>query len=253
MALRNQPYLPLYVQDFLTDEKLLLCSPAATGVYIRLMCILHKSEEYGTILLGQNFQQKPSTIENFAALLSRFMPYSVDEISSGLLELVSNSVITITSDKLSQKRMVKDNAISEARSAAGSAGGFATAKRTANRPAKVSANTEYENENNDNKEEVVLEEEKPKEEKKKKEPDALFELFWDQYHLMTQKPKEDREAAMKYWVKMTKDEKKLAISSIEAYSRTNEPRYLKKARTYLSDKSFNNEFAPVIQTPKMVY
>ncbi len=51
MALRNQPYFPLYVQDFLTDEKLAECSAESTGVYIRLMCILHKSEEYGCILL----------------------------------------------------------------------------------------------------------------------------------------------------------------------------------------------------------
>ena len=43
MALRDQPYLPLYVQDFLTDEKLAECSAMATGVYIRLMCIMHKS------------------------------------------------------------------------------------------------------------------------------------------------------------------------------------------------------------------
>jgi len=47
MALRDQPYLPLYVQDFLTDEKLMECSAETTGVYIRLLCILHKQKEYG--------------------------------------------------------------------------------------------------------------------------------------------------------------------------------------------------------------
>lgn len=40
MALRDQPYLPLYVLDFLVDEKLAYCSAESTGVYIRLMCIL---------------------------------------------------------------------------------------------------------------------------------------------------------------------------------------------------------------------
>ena len=35
MALRNQPYIPLYVQDFLTDEKLNQCSPASQGIYIK--------------------------------------------------------------------------------------------------------------------------------------------------------------------------------------------------------------------------
>ena len=39
MALRDQPYLPLYVLDFLVDEKLAYCSAESTGVYIRLMCM----------------------------------------------------------------------------------------------------------------------------------------------------------------------------------------------------------------------
>ena len=60
MALRNSPYLPLYVQDFLTDEKLADCSANANGVYIRLMCILHKSEPYGKILLKQKYKQNAS-------------------------------------------------------------------------------------------------------------------------------------------------------------------------------------------------
>jgi len=60
MALRDQPYLPLYVQDYLTDEKLNECSPATQGVYIKLLCVLHKMEEYGTILLKQKRKQKVS-------------------------------------------------------------------------------------------------------------------------------------------------------------------------------------------------
>ena len=44
MALRDQPYIPLYVQDFMTDEKLSECSAESTGVYIRVMCIMHKSQ-----------------------------------------------------------------------------------------------------------------------------------------------------------------------------------------------------------------
>ena len=60
MALRDQPYLPLYVQDFLTDEKLIECSASATGVYIRVMCIMHKSDPYGMILLKQKDKQTSS-------------------------------------------------------------------------------------------------------------------------------------------------------------------------------------------------
>jgi len=52
MALRDQPYLPLYVQDIMTDEKLNECSAASHGIYIKgIMCLMHKSETYGKIML----------------------------------------------------------------------------------------------------------------------------------------------------------------------------------------------------------
>ena len=77
MALRNQPYFPLYVQDFMTDEKLNECSAKANGIYIRLMCIMHKSEEYGTILLKQKYKQNESKSENliFAVMLFPSLKY----------------------------------------------------------------------------------------------------------------------------------------------------------------------------------
>lgn len=140
MALRDQPYLPLYVQDFLTDEKLIECSAFATGIYIRILCIMHKSDEYGTILLKQKDKQTDKQINNFAIKLAKQMPYSLDELISGLTELINEGVLQKGGDKLMQKRMVKDNAISIIRADAGSKGGFAKAKSIA----KDVANTEYE-------------------------------------------------------------------------------------------------------------
>lgn len=123
MALRNSPYLPLYVQDFLTDEKLVDCSASANGVYIRLMCILHKSEPYGKILLKQKYKQNESMCLNFASMLLRQMPYSISEIHDGLEELLDNKIIEIEGDYLLQKRMVKDGELSEKRAVAGQKGG----------------------------------------------------------------------------------------------------------------------------------
>ena len=122
MSLRNQPYIPLYVQDFMTDERLNECSAAANGVYIRLMCLMHKSEEYGTILLKQKDKQNESNIQNFACKLVKNMPFTVEEIFNGLTELVEENVVQIEGDKLLQKRMIKDNYISEIRASAGSKG-----------------------------------------------------------------------------------------------------------------------------------
>jgi len=176
MALRNQPYFPLYVQDFMTDEKLNECSAKANGIYIRLMCIMHKSEEYGTILLKQKYKQNESknsskieannqTEKNiclcFAYQLSKNMPFSIAEIEEGLSELLAEKVVYIDGDKLIQKRMQKDGIISDKRSSAGSKGGkkstskrqkenfasdFAQANSEANSKQNHENEVEYENE-----------------------------------------------------------------------------------------------------------
>ena len=151
MALRNQPYIPLYVQDFLTDEKLMECSASATGIYIRLMCVMHKSETYGTILLKQKDKQNEKQILNFAYKVAKFLPYDLPTIVFGIEELLSENVIQIDGDLMIQKRMYKDGIISDKRASAGSNGGKKTAKKlkdfaVAKTEANTQANSEYENE-----------------------------------------------------------------------------------------------------------
>jgi hypothetical protein len=146
MARKDKPYLPLYVQDFMTDEKLMECSASATGVYVRIMCILHKCEPYGKLLLKQKDKQTDKQINNFALKLARYLPYTNDVILAGLTELVSEGCLSINEDTLFQKRMVNDGELSAVRALAGSEGGkktfgvnrFAQAKNEA----KVLANSE---------------------------------------------------------------------------------------------------------------
>lgn len=141
MALRDQPYLPLFIKDFLTDEKLAECSAESTGVYIRLMCIMHKSEVYGKILLKQKYKQNPKQILNFASQLAKVLLYDLLVVERSFIELYNEGVIKIDGDYLYQKRMVRDGIISDLRSKAGSIGGkktqgfaskFAKAKNKAN-------------------------------------------------------------------------------------------------------------------------
>ena len=156
MPLRDQPYLPLYVQDFMTDEKLSECSASSTGVYIRIMCLMHKTETYGKILLKQKHKQTDNQIKNFASAIAKNLPYTEEEVYASLVELVEEKVLYIEGDFLIQKRMVKDNEISEKRAIAGKNGGiksqlkvksfapdFALAKSEANSEYEI----EYENEN----------------------------------------------------------------------------------------------------------
>ena len=120
MALREQPYLPLYVMDFLTDEKLTECSAESTGVYIRLMCIMHKMDDYGVIELKAKEKQHESSICNFACKLVRQMPYDTACIERSLTELIEEGVLTLDGDRLYQKRMVRDGELSKKRAESGS-------------------------------------------------------------------------------------------------------------------------------------
>lgn len=151
MSLRNQPYLPLYVQDYLTDEKLNLCSLATQGVYIKIMCIFHKSETYGGILLKQKDKQKENICLNFAYKLAKLLPINLADIESALNELLDEKVLLIEDDFLFQKRMLKDGKLSETRALIGKEGGKKTQEKYKNfAKAKNKANTEYEYENINN-------------------------------------------------------------------------------------------------------
>lgn len=151
MALRNQPYIPLYVQDFMTDERLRECAAQSVGVFVFVMCLMHKSEQYGTILLRQKDKQTNSVYTNFAKKLVKHLPFPLLVIHDAILELTEEGVLEIDEDLLIQKRMVKDANISNARSKAGASGQKARQEKEklANKfaIAKPSANSEYENEN----------------------------------------------------------------------------------------------------------
>ena len=230
MALRDQPYIPLYVQDFMTDEKLSECSAESTGVYIRVMCIMHKSQEYGTVLLKQKDKQNPSKIKNFAVKLHRLMPYSVDVIERSLAELVDEEVLTIEGDVLMQRRMVKDGILSQIRANAGSKGGkaakgksaagsFAQAKSKAKEQAKEQANAEYEYE---------IESENESTKKPKKPTVKGFDVFWSAYPRKVAKPN-----ALKAFEKVQPDEALLS-RMLDAVERAKaSPQWMKDGGQYI--------------------
>lgn len=146
MALTNQPYLPLYVMDWLTNNKLKMCSPQAHGIMINIMAIMHKEKTYGKLLLMQKFkqskdfalakseflpQQNSEQILNFAKQLAKLTSFDSDEINAPLVELIEEGVLILENDFLVCPRMVKDANLSEIRASAGKKGAdknFATAK-----------------------------------------------------------------------------------------------------------------------------
>lgn len=83
--------------------------------------------------------------------------------------------------------------------------------------------------------------------------ETSFEDFWEHYHRITDKPKTDKEPAKKHWKKLTTIERTRAldVNIITAYATNTDIRYRKKARTYLADKNFNDEYAITESWTKM--
>lgn len=260
MALRNNPYLPLYIQDFMTDEKLAECSPHATGVYIRIMCLLHKCEIYGKFLLNQNYKQSSNQIFNFACNFARHFPYTTEEIERGLIELINNHVLYIEGDYLCQKRMVKDGEISLKRVLAGSKGGNPNLKKSkvcltkspskssSKNEAKLQANSDNEidndndiniNDNIENKKEGLREEEK---EKKKKltfseDVEYLYSLYpskCPKRNMGTGKSSNDKKKLESLLKTMPKEELEFTIKSYVEESLRNDS-FLKNFSTLLNN------------------
>lgn len=71
-----------------------------------------------------------------------------------------------------------------------------------------------------------------------------FENFFYEYHRITKLKKSDKEAALKKWKQLSKTEQKKAFDNIQNYyDSLSDKKYCKKARTYLNDKNFNDEFS----------
>jgi hypothetical protein len=128
-ALRDQPYIPLYVQDLLSDEKLKYCSATAHGVYFLLICILHKQENYGCFLLEHEFKENKNKINGLSAMLSYQMPFKEEVIYEGISDLIKYKVMHLDGDMFFQKRMVRDGKISDAKAQSGKAGGLSSSKQ----------------------------------------------------------------------------------------------------------------------------
>lgn len=126
MALTDQPYLPLYVNQWISNKKLKFCSPAAHGIMINVMALMHKEDEYGVILLEQMFKRTDSQVSNFAIQLSKLTAFDSSEIVIPLTELIDKKVLRIHDEKLICNRMVRDANISHIRSEIGSGGGKKT-------------------------------------------------------------------------------------------------------------------------------
>lgn len=218
--------MPLYVQDFLTDEKLNECSASATGVYIKIMCLMHKQPVYGSILLGQKDKQTSDQIKNFAIKFVKHLPYDSPTIEVALTELIKEDVLQLSGDLLSQKRMMVDGELSITRSRTGKLGGEKTKENLLFARAKNAANTEYEYEGDIENEDVL------------KELNVPFEKFWALYD----KKVGEKDKLARKWASLKNADREAAMKHIQIYKIAQPDKtYRKNPSTYLNNKSWNDE------------
>jgi len=96
------PWLKFYPGDWLSDEALRGCSPAARGLWVDMLCLMAKSKRHGYLMAGD----RPMGAEHIARILGE----SLEKTSELLVELAQAGVYSIDKDFIYSRRMVKDEA-----------------------------------------------------------------------------------------------------------------------------------------------
>ena len=93
------PWLKFYPSDWLSDEALRGCSPAARGLWVDMICLMAKSKKHGYLLAGD----KPMGAEH----ISRIFGESLERTSELLVELAQAGVYSMEQDTIFSRKMVK--------------------------------------------------------------------------------------------------------------------------------------------------
>lgn len=111
----KRPSFQFYPNDWRTDQQLRLCSMAARGLWADVLCLMHEGEPYGHLTdLG-----KAMTTDALAKLVGESAP----AVKRWLSELQAREIFSVTAEGvIFSRRMVRDEALREARASGGQAG-----------------------------------------------------------------------------------------------------------------------------------
>ena len=112
----KRPSFQFYPSDWRKDSGLRLCSIAARGLWVEIMCIAHESDEYGKLKQnGRSFSHKT---------IAKLVGLSPQTCLKLLKELEENRVFSRDDDgTIYSRRMVRDEEIRNIRAESGSKGG----------------------------------------------------------------------------------------------------------------------------------
>ncbi len=122
---KKLPYLALFIDDWLASAKVRKCTETTRGVYIDLLCILHKEPRRGSYALHDQ-ELKPNTTRSktqlalaktaetqrlpyFAEFLVKRTGSAKSVIVKALQELYHHGIIVVEDDALIQPRMYRDS------------------------------------------------------------------------------------------------------------------------------------------------
>jgi hypothetical protein len=116
MAVRDMPFLKFFPNDWLADEKLRLCSLAARGLWIEMLCLMHKNAK------RRGYLEHPDGSAITAEQLARVVGIEAGESRVTLRELEAAGVFSRTENgTIFSRRMADDEKFRAACSEAGKA------------------------------------------------------------------------------------------------------------------------------------
>ena len=121
----KQPWLKFFPSDWRADPALRMCSLAARGLWIEMLCLMHEARPHGSLLVNG----KPVT----AAQLANLVGAGVAEVEGFLAELEEAGVFSRDADgALYSRRMRRDEERAAANRVNGRAGGNPSLKAGVN-------------------------------------------------------------------------------------------------------------------------
>ena len=123
----KQPWLKFFPSDWRADPALRMCSLAARGLWIEMLCLMHEARPHGSLLVNG----KPVT----AAQLANLVGGGVAEVEGFLAELEEAGVFSRDADgALYSRRMRRDEERAAVNRVNGRAGGNPSLKAGVNPP-----------------------------------------------------------------------------------------------------------------------
>lgn len=111
----SNPWLKFFPSDWRADPSLRMCSVAARGLWMEMLCVMHEADPRGSLFVNG----RPITERQLAGLAG----ITVDEISSLLQELEDAGVFSRDGDVIFSRRMRREDEKAARDKANGSKGG----------------------------------------------------------------------------------------------------------------------------------